>query len=185
MLDDPVSLDDLPLEWRQEERGPFNRNGGVNQGYLYPVSQDFITKLTGRFSQLAQSVSIDCGVTGEPPTAYIEPDLETIRSRIESEGLVIDDRTLRRFHLSLRSRGFVILSGISGTGKTWLAQAYARAAEGRELLVPVAPNWTTNEDILGGVVKRVCSRSSLPGAGRWPNTTPFSWHSGSPPRATA
>ena len=149
MLDDPVSLDDLPLEWRQEERGPFNRNGGVNQGYLYPVSQDFITKLSGRFPQLAQSVSIDCGVTGEPPTAYIEPDLETIRSRIESEGLVIDDRTLRRFHLSLRSRGFVILSGISGTGKTWLAQAYARAAEGRELLVPVAPNWTTNEDILG------------------------------------
>ncbi len=39
--------------------------------------------------------------------------------------------------------------------------------------------------MLGGVVKRVCSRSSLPGAGRWPNTTPFSWHSGSPPRATA
>ena len=38
---------------------------------------------------------------------------------------------------------------------------------------------------LGGVVKRVCSRSSLPGAGRWPNTTPFSWHSGSPPRTTA
>ncbi len=39
--------------------------------------------------------------------------------------------------------------------------------------------------VLGGVVKRVCSRSSLPGAGRWPNTTPFSWHSGLPPRATA
>ena len=38
---------------------------------------------------------------------------------------------------------------------------------------------------LGSVVKRVCSRSSLPGAGRWPNTTPFSWHSGLPPRATA
>ena len=39
--------------------------------------------------------------------------------------------------------------------------------------------------ILGGVVKRVCSKSSRLGAGRWPNTTPFSWHSGSPPRATA
>ena len=149
ILDNPVPLDDIPLEWRQEERGPFDRNGGVNQGYLFPVSQDFIAKLTGRFSQLAQSLSIDRGVTGEPPSAYIEPDLETIRARIEAEGLVIDDRTLRRFHLSLRSRGFVILSGISGTGKTWLAQAYARAAEGRELLVPVAPNWTTNEDILG------------------------------------
>ena len=39
--------------------------------------------------------------------------------------------------------------------------------------------------LLGGVVKRVCSRPSLPGVGRWPSMTPFSWHNGSPPRATA
>ena len=39
--------------------------------------------------------------------------------------------------------------------------------------------------LLGGVVKRVYSRSSLPGVGRWPSTTPFSWHNGSPLRATA
>ena len=149
ILDDPVSLGDIPVEWRQEERGPFDRNGKVNQGFLFPVSLDFITKLSGHFPQLAQRASIECGVTGEPPVVYVEPDLETIRSRVEAEGLVIDNRTLRRFHLSLRSRGFVILSGISGTGKTWLAQAYARAAGGRELLVPVAPNWTTNEDLLG------------------------------------
>ena len=38
---------------------------------------------------------------------------------------------------------------------------------------------------LGGVVKRVCSRSSLPGVGKWPGTTPLSWHNGSPLRATA
>ena len=39
--------------------------------------------------------------------------------------------------------------------------------------------------VLGGVVKRVCSRPSLPGAGRWPGKTPLSWHNGSPRRATA
>ena len=38
---------------------------------------------------------------------------------------------------------------------------------------------------LGGVVKRVCSRSSLPGVGQWPGMTPLSWHNGSPLRATA
>ena len=38
---------------------------------------------------------------------------------------------------------------------------------------------------LGGVVKRVCSRSSLPGVGRWPGKTRLSWHNGSPRRATA
>jgi MoxR-like ATPase len=42
-----------------------------------------------------------------------------------------------------------VLSGISGTGKTWLAEAYARAVGAKCLLVPVAPNWTTNEDLLG------------------------------------
>ena len=145
----PVPLEDIPIEWRLEESGPFNRTGSVNQGYLYPLSEGFITRLSRRFPQLVKNASTDSDVLDELPTEYIEPDLETIRSRIEDEGLVIDDRTLRRFHLSLRSRGFVILSGISGTGKTWLAQAYARAVEGRELLVPVAPNWTTNEDLLG------------------------------------
>jgi MoxR-like ATPase len=43
----------------------------------------------------------------------------------------------------------VILSGVSGTGKTWLAEEYADAIGGEKLLVPVAPNWTTNEDLLG------------------------------------
>ena len=148
-LDEPVSLQDIPLDWRVGKGGPFNRNGSVNQGYLFPVSEEFVARLSGRFPQLVKGASTGSDLPGKTPTVYIEPDLATIRSRIEGEGLVIDDRTLRRFHLSLRSRGFVILSGISGTGKTWLAQAYARAVRGRELLVPVAPNWTTNEDLIG------------------------------------
>ena len=148
-LGDPVRLEDIPHDWRLDEGGPFNRNGTVNQGYLFPVSEDFVRRLSGRFQQLAELVCVTRGVQDGVPTDYIEPDFETVRSRIEAEGLVVSEQTLRRFHLSLRSRGFVILSGISGTGKTWLAQAYARAVGGRELLVPVAPNWTTNEDLLG------------------------------------
>ena len=38
---------------------------------------------------------------------------------------------------------------------------------------------------LGSVVKRVCSRSSLPGVGRRPSMMPPFWRNGSPPRATA
>ena len=44
---------------------------------------------------------------------------------------------------------------------------------------------STPKGLLGGVVKRVCSRSSLPGVGKWPGMTPLSWHNGSPLRATA
>lgn len=87
-----------------------------------------------------------------PPSikpAYSPIDFETIVNAVKSSGLVISDRLLRRFHVSIQSKGFVILSGISGTGKTWLAQEYAKAVKGESLLVPVAPNWTTNEDLLG------------------------------------
>jgi MoxR-like ATPase len=82
-----------------------------------------------------------------PP--YSEPTLEEIADRVAAAGLAIDERTLRRYHVSLRTRGFVILSGLSGTGKTWLAERYAEAVDAKHLRVPVAPNWTSNEDLLG------------------------------------
>jgi hypothetical protein len=88
------------------------------------------------------------GTDGSVP-GYEEPNFEAIAASIQTTGLVLSDRTIRRYHLSLKTRGFVVLSGISGTGKTWLAQAYADAVRAKTLVVPVAPNWTTNEDLLG------------------------------------
>jgi len=80
---------------------------------------------------------------------YSEPSFTKISQHVRSKGLRIVERTLRRYHLALKTRKFVILSGISGTGKTWLTKAYADAVEAKYLPVPVAPNWTTNEDLLG------------------------------------
>jgi AAA domain (dynein-related subfamily) len=86
---------------------------------------------------------------GTPVPGYAEPPFDEIVRRILGEGIVLTERTIRRYHLSLQTRGFVVLSGVSGTGKTWLAQAYAKAVDAKTLVVPVAPNWTTNEDLLG------------------------------------
>ncbi|MEQ9372674.1 MAG: tetratricopeptide repeat protein [Coleofasciculus chthonoplastes F3-SA18-01] len=80
---------------------------------------------------------------------YSEPSFTEICQSVRYQGLRISESTLRRYHLALKSRKFVILSGISGTGKTWLTKAYADAVEAEYLLVPVAPNWMTNEDLLG------------------------------------
>jgi len=81
--------------------------------------------------------------------SYVEPLFEQIAVFILAQGLRMDEQTLRRYHLAIKARGFVILSGISGIGKTWLAEAYAGAVKANYCLVPVAPNWTTNEDLLG------------------------------------
>ncbi len=80
---------------------------------------------------------------------YDAPPFVTIANHIRDAGLRLSERTLRRYHLSLLTRGFVILAGNSGTGKTWLAEAYADAVDAEHNVVSVAPNWTTNEDLLG------------------------------------
>jgi AAA domain (dynein-related subfamily) len=89
------------------------------------------------------------GATPPAVSGYVEPSLAEITSLIGEAGLRLDDQTIRRYHLSLKTRGFVVLSGLSGSGKTWLAQLYAEAVGARCLPVPVAPNWTSNEDLLG------------------------------------
>lgn len=78
-----------------------------------------------------------------------EIPFETILSGIGDVGLRLEDAIVRRYHVALKTRGFVILAGVSGTGKTWLAEAYANIVGARCLVEPVAPNWTTNEDLLG------------------------------------
>lgn len=81
--------------------------------------------------------------------SYLEPDFESIRRIIDSSGAVFSVDLLLRYHLSLKTRRFVILCGVSGSGKTLLTSAYAHAVSAHYCLVPVAPNWTTNEDLLG------------------------------------
>jgi hypothetical protein len=89
------------------------------------------------------------GEASPPGLSYVEPSFEDICADIAAKGLRFSERTLRRYHLSLKTHGFVILSGISGGGKTQLARAYAGAVGAESLVVPVAPNWNTNEDLLG------------------------------------
>ena len=146
----------------------YNRKLDLNQGrYLSEATRELVNVLddaynasSGRRFQELLEVEEDLfeedlskeddGTTLEKSASQYKPvDLEAIADSIRKSGLRIEDRILRRYHASVWSKGFVILSGVSGTGKTWLAEEYADAIGGEKLLVPVAPNWTTNEDLLG------------------------------------
>jgi hypothetical protein len=48
-LNQPVRRDELPLSWRLGE-APFDRNGDVNQGYLYPLSEAFAAQVLDEFA---------------------------------------------------------------------------------------------------------------------------------------
>jgi len=76
-------------------------------------------------------------------------DFKSIVERFKQCKLYISETSLRRYHLALQTQELVVLTGVSGTGKTWLTHAYAQAVNAEYLLVPVAPNWHSNEDLLG------------------------------------
>lgn len=73
---------------------------------------------------------------------------------IKSKGFYYTKDDITNFYLSLKTKQFVILSGISGTGKTKLAQWFAESIgatdqNGQFTLIPVRPDWSDGSDLLG------------------------------------
>ncbi|BDS05059.1 hypothetical protein NT6N_00990 [Oceaniferula spumae] len=70
---------------------------------------------------------------------------------IRKSGLVYPDGLLQRFICSLLAKPFAILTGTSGTGKTIIAQSFAKWLVGEDhyALVAVGADWTDNRQIVG------------------------------------
>lgn len=72
----------------------------------------------------------------------------------ERAGFSVSDVT--RFHVALKSKRFVVLAGITGTGKSTLARFYAEALgitskNGQLVNIAVRPNWIDQSEVLGYV----------------------------------
>ncbi len=71
---------------------------------------------------------------------------------LENAGFLLNPKLVTRFISSLITKPFVILSGLSGSGKTKLAQAFAQwicQDDSQYCLVPVGADWTNREPLLG------------------------------------
>ena len=67
-------------------------------------------------------------------------------------GFYYDKDLLRRFITSLEAKPFLILTGISGSGKTKIAELWAEYignTEQRKMHISVGSNWTDNKKLLG------------------------------------
>ena len=78
--------------------------------------------------------------------------MDWICSYIESQEFTYPREVVADYYLALKAKPFVILAGISGTGKTQLTRLFADALtganSGRYLLVPVAPDWTDDSYLM-------------------------------------
>ena len=71
-------------------------------------------------------------------------------------GLLYDEDDICNFHTDLKVNSFVIVAGMSGTGKSRLVCMYAEAlgltrgdSKGRFSFIPVRPTWTDETDLIG------------------------------------
>ncbi len=80
--------------------------------------------------------------------------LNYIKRYIAAKGYYFDDETIYNYHICLKTRPFVILAGLSGTGKSKLSQLYAESIghtvqNKRYLRLAVRPNWNDDRYLLG------------------------------------
>ena len=94
----------------------------------------------------------------EKGTIMIPPSSANLFDYFESKDFFFPKEILTRYFLSLKIKPFVILTGISGTGKTKIAQIFAdymcqdlspEEKKKRVAFVPVRPDWMDNKGLIG------------------------------------
>lgn len=81
----------------------------------------------------------------------LNTEFENLVNYIEISGFVFEPWQVAAYVTALRTKPFVILAGISGTGKSKLPSLVAKGTGGNVNLISVKPDWTDSSDILGYV----------------------------------
>jgi 5-methylcytosine-specific restriction protein B len=88
----------------------------------------------------------------ESPMTSLDFDIQFLFKNINSAGLKYSNLIVSRFCASLLTKPFVILTGLSGSGKTKLAQAFVQwicQDDSQYRIIPVGADWTNREPLLG------------------------------------
>ena len=72
-----------------------------------------------------------------------------IQAYLVNKDILYPRHIIENYLTLLRTKDLIILAGDSGSGKTNLVKSFAEAVGGRSVIIPVKPNWTSSEDLLG------------------------------------
>jgi len=65
------------------------------------------------------------------------------------KNLIYTRHQIRNFLTLLKTHDIIVLSGLSGSGKTQIVKAFAEVLGGVAKIIPVKPNWTSSDDLIG------------------------------------
>lgn len=161
----PIPLEAISQDLLQLHivKGPINKKGGVQQGYLFAFTLQGLSVIQNKskdtpwptFTLLTEMEEVE----QEAELVHLSDDdtggqLQLVKNYIQQQGFTYPELLIENFYLSLKTKPFVILAGISGTGKTKLIQKFAEAlgateANGQFTLIPVRPDWNDPSDLIG------------------------------------
>lgn len=79
-------------------------------------------------------------------------DINSFNDNVFETGLIFSEKLITRFVASLLTKPFVLLTGLSGSGKTKIAQSFVKwicENESQHKIIPVGADWTNREPLLG------------------------------------
>ncbi|MBA1147483.1 DUF3578 domain-containing protein [Ectothiorhodospiraceae bacterium WFHF3C12] len=85
------------------------------------------------------------------PDGQFDPvaGMTALWNAIRATGFVFQPWQLAQYVAAIRTKPFVILAGITGTGKSRLPRLVAEFTGGQSELIPVRPDWTDSAEVLG------------------------------------
>jgi hypothetical protein len=132
-------------------------------GAAYRQYNDAVNQVRTRYGLQPQEIDVILTLAygqrppRESPQPPLHPPLAPILTHVNDSPYIFSQEIITNYHLSLLTKPFVILTGLSGTGKTKLTRLYADAVYGIQdgennpyyAIVAVRPDWTDNRGLLG------------------------------------
>lgn len=152
-----------PVPWQLADAQTIDayfKRKGLGKAARYGGSMVFKTYSAGELDRRQVDADLEEILTiyratltdGAPSEALPRPDFLAFHRAALEYGLQISRDMVIRFIAALIAKPFVILTGLSGAGKTRLAMAFAKwicESDNQVCLVPVGADWTNREPLLG------------------------------------
>lgn len=152
-IDDINLITELHTETKKIQRDKnsyiYNKNApSYGERYFYSAS---LSKYK-EFLQYKNGGSVIEKTTKQILINVAKFDINSFNERVFESGLIFSEKLISRFVSSLLTKPFVLLTGLSGSGKTKIAQSFVKwiCEDDRQYkIIPVGADWTNREPLLG------------------------------------
>lgn len=146
----------LLFEIRDESKVFYNKKLELRQGaYLTPCPKKLVALINRTYQDLSNNNLPYINISDLENINISKSQIfssNVLKQAISDSGLSYSINLITRFTASLLTKPFVILTGLSGSGKTKLAQAFVQwicQDESQYRIIPVGADWTNREPLLG------------------------------------